>query len=131
MSSICHRYCFCIRIFQKSLNMYVSNPRWCLGSHQSFEPFRLWWIGFLFSFTRDALFDREESFRVTVEWYYYLYVEIGLEENHVHMLVQGISTMSVVRLVPIIKSLSAREIIRRHPKIKKEVLYGGTVWASG
>ncbi len=30
------------------------------------------------------------------------FVEIGLEENHVHMLVQGISTMPVTRLVTII-----------------------------
>ena len=59
------------------------------------------------------------------------FVEIGLEENHVHMLVQGIPTMPVTRLVTIIKSLTAREIFRRHPKIRKDVLWGGNLWTSG
>ena len=59
------------------------------------------------------------------------FVEIGLEENHVHMLVQGIPTMPVTRLVTIIRSLTAREIFRRHPKIKKDVLWGGNLWTSG
>ena len=31
----------------------------------------------------------------------------------------------------IIKSLTAREIFKRHPKIKREVLWGGALWTSG
>ena len=48
-----------------------------------------------------------------------------------HMFVQGIPTMAVTRLVTIIKSLTAREIFRRHPKIKKDILWGGNLWTSG
>ena len=59
------------------------------------------------------------------------FVEIGLEENHVHMLVQGIPTMPVARMVTIIKSVTAREIFRRHPKIKRDILWGGALWTSG
>ena len=59
------------------------------------------------------------------------FVEIGLEEDHVHMLVQGIPTMPVTRMMTIIKSLTAREIFRRHPKIRKDVLWGGNLWTSG
>jgi len=59
------------------------------------------------------------------------FIEIGLEEDHVHFLVQGIPTMAVYEVVRIIKSLTAREIFRRHPKIKKEILWGGSLWTSG
>jgi len=59
------------------------------------------------------------------------FVEIGLEENHVHMLVQGIPTMPVTKIVTIIKSLTAQEIFRRHPKIRREILWGGALWTSG
>jgi len=59
------------------------------------------------------------------------FVEIGLEENHVHMLVQGIPTMPVTKLVTIIKSLTAREIFRKYPKIRREILWGGALWTSG
>ncbi len=46
------------------------------------------------------------------------FAEIGLEEDHVHFLVQGIPTMPVSRIVTIIKSITAREIFRRHPEAK-------------
>lgn len=59
------------------------------------------------------------------------FIEIGLEEDHVHLLVQGIPTMAVNEIVRIIKSLTAREIFRRHPKIKRDILWGGALWTSG
>ncbi len=38
--------------------------------------------------------------------------------------------MSVTRLVTIIKSVTAKEIFRRHPEVKK-ILWGGSLWTSG
>ena len=58
------------------------------------------------------------------------FAEIGLEEDHVHFLVQGIPTMPVSRIVTIIKSITAREIFRHHPEAKK-ILWGGALWTSG
>ena len=58
------------------------------------------------------------------------FVEIGLEEDHVHFLVQGIPTMTVSRMVTIIKSITGREIFRIHPEVKK-ILWGGSLWTSG
>ena len=58
------------------------------------------------------------------------FVEIGLEEDHVHFLVQGIPTMPVSRMVTIIKSVTAKEIFRRHSLVK-QVLWGGALWTSG
>lgn len=59
------------------------------------------------------------------------FVEIGMEEDHVHLLVQSVPTMSVSRIVTIIKSVTAREIFKAHPRLKKEVLWGGNLWTSG
>lgn len=59
------------------------------------------------------------------------FVEIGMEEDHVHLLVQSVPAMSVSRIVTIIKSVTAREIFKAHPRLKKEVLWGGNLWTSG
>lgn len=58
------------------------------------------------------------------------FLEIGMEENHVHFLVQGIPTMSVTRMITIIKSITARRIFELHPEVKKK-LWGGNLWTSG
>ena len=57
------------------------------------------------------------------------FIEIGLDEDHVHFMVQGIPTMPVSRIVTIIKSLTAREIFKLHKEVKKE-LWGGALWTS-
>lgn len=59
------------------------------------------------------------------------FIEIGLEEVHVHFLIQSIPTMAVYEIVRTIKSLTGREIFRRHPKMKREILWGGALWTSG
>ncbi|MCH2207983.1 MAG: IS200/IS605 family transposase [Lentisphaerales bacterium] len=58
------------------------------------------------------------------------FIEIGLDGDHVHFLVQGIPTMSVTRLVTIIKSITAKEIFKNHSHIKK-ILWGGSLWTTG
>lgn len=39
--------------------------------------------------------------------------------------------MPVYKIVTIIKSLTAREIFRRYPRIRREILWGGALWTSG
>ena len=58
------------------------------------------------------------------------FLEIGTDKDHVHFLVQSVPTYSVTRIVTLIKSLSAREIFRRCPKVKKQ-LWGGEFWTDG
>ena len=58
------------------------------------------------------------------------FVEIGADDNHVHFLVQGIPNMSVSEIVGKIKSITAKEIFKRHIEIKK-ILWGGNLWTSG
>jgi len=58
------------------------------------------------------------------------FVEIGMEEDHVHFLVQSIPTLTVSRIITIIKSITAREIFKSHKEVKKE-LWGAALWTSG
>ncbi len=58
------------------------------------------------------------------------FIEIGNDEDHVHFLVQSVPILSLTKIVTIIKSITAREIFKRHSEIKKE-LWGGSLWTSG
>ena len=64
------------------------------------------------------------------ECYEIHFIEIGTDEDHVHFLIQSIPTMSPSMIVQTIKSITAKEIFRVHPEIKKK-LWGGKFWTSG
>jgi len=65
----------------------------------------------------------EERYEVT-------FLEIGVDKDHVHYLVQSVPAISPARLVQMIKSLTARWIFEQVPRIKK-LLWGGALWTSG
>ena len=58
------------------------------------------------------------------------FIEIGADENHVHFLVQGVPVLSPSRIAQIIKSITAKELFREHPSIKKK-LWSGALWTTG
>ena len=58
------------------------------------------------------------------------FLEIGTDQDHVHFLVQSVPTYSVTKLVRLIKSITARELFRRCPDVKKQ-LWGGEFWSDG
>ena len=58
------------------------------------------------------------------------FVEIGTDKDHVHFLAQSIPMLSITKIVTIIKSITAREIFKKHPEVKK-MLWGGSLWTSG
>ena len=58
------------------------------------------------------------------------FLEIGTDRDHVHFLVQSVPMYSVTKLVRTIKSITAREVFRRCPKVKKQ-LWGGEFWTDG
>ena len=58
------------------------------------------------------------------------FLEIGTDNDHVHFLVQSVPTYNVTRLVTIIKSITARELFRRCPEVKRQ-LWGGEFWTDG
>ena len=58
------------------------------------------------------------------------FLEIGSDDDHVHFLVQSVPMYSPKQLVQIIKSITAREIFKRCPKVK-QYLWGGKFWSDG
>ncbi len=58
------------------------------------------------------------------------FLEIGTDDDHVHFLIQSVPTYSVTKLVTMIKSLTAREIFKKCPHVKKH-LWGGEFWSDG
>jgi putative transposase len=62
--------------------------------------------------------------------YNYEFLEIGIDENHVHFLIQIFPNTQISGMVKTIKSLTAREMFKRHPEVKK-FLWGGQFWTDG
>ena len=58
------------------------------------------------------------------------FLEIGTDNDHVHFLVQSVPTYSVTKLVTMIKSITAREVFKVCPYVKKQ-LWGGEFWTDG
>ena len=55
---------------------------------------------------------------------------IGCDTDHIHLLCSAHPKNSPGRIVQIFKSITAREIFRRKPSVKKE-LWGGEFWSDG
>ncbi len=72
---------------------------------------------------RDVCLEIEQRFEIK-------FLEIGTDADHVHFLVQSVPMYSVKKIVQLIKSLTAREICRRCPEVKKK-LWGGEFWSDG
>ncbi len=58
------------------------------------------------------------------------FLEIGTEGDHVHFLVQSVPVYSPSRIVMELKSITAREIFKAVPAVKKK-LWGGEFWSDG
>ena len=71
----------------------------------------------------DACVEIEKRYQIQ-------FLEIGIDDDHVHFLVQSVPRYSVTRLVTMIKSLSAREVFKKCPYVKKQ-LWGGEFWSDG
>ena len=58
------------------------------------------------------------------------FLEIGTDKDHVHFLVQSVPTYSVTKIVTVIKSITARAVLKKCPQVKKK-LWGGEFWTDG
>jgi putative transposase len=72
---------------------------------------------------KDVCLEIEKRYQVK-------FLEIGIDEDHIHFLVQSVPTYHVSKIVTMIKSLTAREIFKRCPQVKKK-LWGGEIWTDG
>ncbi|MDR3628334.1 MAG: IS200/IS605 family transposase, partial [Ignavibacteriaceae bacterium] len=62
--------------------------------------------------------------------YQIYFLEIGTDKDHVHFLLQSVPTYSPTKIVTTIKSLTAIEILKKHPEVKEQ-LWGGEFWSDG
>ena len=58
------------------------------------------------------------------------FLEIGTDGDDVHFLLQSVPRYSPAKIVTLIKSISAREILACYPQVKKK-LWGGEFWSDG
>jgi putative transposase len=55
------------------------------------------------------------------------FLEMSTDQDHVHFLVQSVLGCSVTKMVRVIKSVTAKEIFKWCPQVKKK-LWGGEFW---
>ena len=58
------------------------------------------------------------------------FLEIGLDRDHAHFLIQSVPTYSVTKIVTTVKSVIAREVFAQAPEVKG-TLWGGEFWGKG
>ena len=64
------------------------------------------------------------------ERYWFKFDAIGVEEDHFHIVVGAAPRNSPSNIMGIIKSISAKNIFKDYPEIKK-FLWGGEFWSDG
>lgn len=58
------------------------------------------------------------------------FIEIGTDRDHVHFLIQSIPRYSPTKIIQTVKSITAREVFRQAPEVRKQ-LWGGEFWSDG
>ena len=64
------------------------------------------------------------------ERYWFKFDAIGIERDHFHVVLGAAPRYSPSRIMQMIKSITAREMFRAYPDVKKE-LWGGEFWTDG
>ena len=59
-----------------------------------------------------------------------VFLEVGLDRDHAHFLIQSVPGYSVTKVVRTVKSVIAREVFGKVPGVK-EKLWGGEFWGKG
>jgi len=86
---------------------------------------------------RKALLSREveecikETMKGISERYEIVIDEIGFDQNHIHIFCGSHASMAPMKILTIIKSITARKIFETFPKLKKDELWGGAFWSVG
>lgn len=58
------------------------------------------------------------------------FLEVGLDRDHAHFLIQTVPSYSPSRMVQVVKSVIAREVFAKVPEVKQK-LWGGAFWGEG
>lgn len=70
----------------------------------------------------------KETLKEISRRYYFTFETVGIDEDHVHMLVQAAPRYSPSTITQIIKSITAKQLFKNFPEIKQE-LWGGEFWS--
>jgi putative transposase len=54
------------------------------------------------------------------------FLEIGIDGNHIHFLIQSVPVNSTKKIISVLKSITAKELFRLHIEVKR-FLWGGGV----
>ena len=86
---------------------------------------------------RKAIFgqaDRESSLHAICseieERYEIQFEQVGIDTNHVHYLISSAPKYAPSALIRVIKSITAKQLFKRHPDLRRE-LWGGELWTDG
>lgn len=58
------------------------------------------------------------------------FLEIGADKDHVHFLIQSTPNYSPVKIITIVKSITAKRLFAECPQLKAK-LWGGSFWSDG
>ena len=72
----------------------------------------------------------KQVFRKTAEEYDMIIDTVEVVEDHVHIFLEAPPRLSPSRIVQILKSISARELFRQFPRLRRQ-LWGGKLWSRG
>ena len=80
--------------------------------------------------TKEVKKTIEETSKEISERYEINFIESGVDEDHVHFLIQIVQILSLQRIVQTIKSIMSKEIFKKNPEVKR-MLWGGKFWTNG
>lgn len=49
------------------------------------------------------------------------FLEIGTDEDHIHLLVQSVPSYNLTKIVTMIKSITAREVFKLYPDVRRKL----------
>ena len=73
---------------------------------------------------RDALVGISERYNIAID-------ELGFDWNHLHIFCGAKPEYSPSRISNIIKSITAKQVFERFPRLRREELWGGEFWSAG
>jgi Transposase and inactivated derivatives len=83
----------------------------------------------LFLDTEIVNFLKSVCFEIS-ERYYFEFDAVGCDCDHVHIFVGAEPKYSLSKVMQVTKSITARQIFKQYPEIKKQ-LWGGELWNDG
>jgi putative transposase len=115
-----------ILIYSKTMEIYKgAQTRYQIGYHM------VWGVKYhKFIINNEMKSYLNITIKQICEAYDFHFICLGLAPNHVHLFAGAPPKIAPAKIVQTIKSITAREIFKTYPAVKKE-LWGGEFWKNG